>query len=328
MKRPRLIAMKSVCRMAVACLWLVGVHAMAAEAYPARPVKIIVPVANGGASDMMARIIAERLGPRLGQPVIVEARPGANSVIAAQYVLGQPADGYTVLLSNSVMTLRTALPKSPYDIRTDFTQVVQVGTGTYILYVNPALPVHSVRELIDYARANPGKLNFASIGIGTATHLCVELLAQLGDFRMVHVPYGGSAKSIQAVVAGDAHAAVDGLALLRGNIDAGKLRALAVTSARRWDIAPDLPGMEEAGVPGYDVKFWIGVSVRKGTPKEIVDRLSTEITHVLQEETVRQAIRKLGTSVTSAPGDELSRIAEREVTMWSDVVRKANITLD
>jgi len=299
-----------------------------AQAYPSKPIRMVIPVAVGGAADSMARIVADRITPRLGQPVIVDNRPGGNSQIGAAYVLAQPADGYTLLESNSVMTLRTAQPKSPYDMRTDFTQVMQIGVGTYVVYVNANLPVRNMRELFAYGRANPGKLNLASVGNGTATHLAIELLAQVGNFKMVHVPYAGSSTSIPAVVAGQADGGVDGWALIRGNVEAGKLRALGVTAAKRIDILADLPGMEESGVPGYDVKFWIGFSVKKGTPKEATDRLSREIGTVLADNQVKASIRNLGTSVTALPGDDLAKVVEQEVTMWGDVMKSANIKLD
>ena len=297
-------------------------------AFPQKPVKIVVPVAAGGGSDLMARHIAERLGPLLGQAVIVENRVGANSVLAAQYALSQPADGHTVMMTNSVMALRTALPNSPYDLRKDFDPLIQVGNGTYILYVNANLPVKNVKELIAYAKANPGKMNFSSIGVGTAVHLCVELLAMRGGFAMTHIPYSGSTTSIAAVMSGDVQASVDALAVLRGQIDAGKVRALAVTSAKRWDLAPEWPGMEEAGVPNFDVTFWIAFAVKAGTPSAINSKLGADIGRVLQDQGVKDYIRKLGTSVTGTPAAELAKITAREVQTWGDVIKSANIKLE
>jgi tripartite-type tricarboxylate transporter receptor subunit TctC len=313
--------------LAITAFCLSATHVLA-QAWPQRPVRLVVPVAAGGGSDQMARLMAEKMTPLIGQPMIVENKAGANSVIAAQYILSQPTDGHTVILSNSVMALRTALPNSPYDMRKDFDAVIQVGSGTYILYVNPKLPVNNVKELIAYARANPGKMNFSSIGVGTAVHLCIELLAQKGGFTMTHVPYSGSATSIPAVIAGDAHASVDALALIKPHADAGRLRVLGVTSAKRWALAPEWPGMEESGVPGYDVNFWIGVAVKKGTPPGITQKLSADFGRVLQEQAVKDFIRKLGTNVTGASAEELTRITEREVQVWGDVVKSANIKLE
>lgn len=205
---------------------------------------------------------------------------------------------------------------------------MQFGIGTYVIYLKANLPVRNVRELFAYGRANPGKLNLASVGNGTATHLAIEMLAQVGNFKMVHVPYAGSSTSIPAVVAGQADGGVDGWALIKGNVDAGKLRALGVTSAKRIDILPHLPGMEESGVPGYDIKFRIGTSVKKGTPKEIVDRLGREIGVVLADPGVKASIANLGTSVTALPGDEPAKVVDQEVTMWTDVITKGNIKLE
>jgi tripartite-type tricarboxylate transporter receptor subunit TctC len=313
---------------ALGALSLSTAFAQGTGAFPQRPVKIVVPVAAGGGSDLMARHIAERLGPLLGQSVIVENRVGANSVLAAQYALSQPADGHTVMMTNSVMALRTTLPNSPYDLRKDFDPLIQVGNGTYILYVNANLPVKNVKELIAYAKGNPGKMNFSSIGVGTAVHLCVELLAMRGGFSMTHIPYSGSTTSIAAVMSGDVQASVDALAVLRGQIDAGKVRALAVTSAKRWDLAPEWPGMEEAGVPNFDVTFWIAFAVKAGTPAAVNSKLGADIGRVLQDQGVKDYIRKLGTSVTGTPAAELAKITAREVQTWSDVIKSANIKLE
>jgi len=221
-----------------------------AQDFPAHPVKLLVGFSPGGGLDISCRHWAQRLSARIGQPVVVENRPGASGELAVKQVIAAKPDGYTLACLSGSNTISSSKPKPPFDIRTDVMPVIQMTHFTFVLYVNPSLPVKTLGELVAYAKANPGKLNYGSVGTGSTPHLAFELLKLHTGVDIVHVPFKGTAQSAAAVIAGDVQVGLDAIAAVKGHVDAGTLRPLAVVSARRTPALPNVPGMEEAGVAG------------------------------------------------------------------------------
>ena len=277
---------------------LLGLFAPAADAqgYPSRPIRLVVPYPPGGPLDIMARAIGQKLAEALGQPVVVDNKPGAGGNIGADLVAKAAPDGYTILMG-AVATHAinpTLYPKIPYDPVKDFTPVAMVAVVPNVLVVNPALPVKSVKELIDFAKARPSYLNFASGSTGSTGHLAGELFNALAGVQMVHIPYKGGAPAMADLLAGQVQLMFDNLANALPQVKAGKLRALAVTTAQRSAFAPDLPTLAEAGVPGFDLTTWFGIFLPGNAPRDIVLRLNTEINKALNAPDMKDRLEKMG----------------------------------
>ncbi|AUL16747.1 tripartite tricarboxylate transporter family receptor [Bordetella bronchiseptica E014] len=304
--------------------------AAVAAPFPDRPVRLVVPYPPGGGADIFARTLSEPLAAQLGQPVIVENRPGANGIIGTDAVARAAPDGYTILLGNSGPNAinQAIYPDLPYDAVDSFEEVSLIGYTTHVLVVNPGVEARSVTELIELARRSPGRLNFASTGQGGTPHLAGELFKLMTGTDMVHVPYKGASPSNADVIAGQVQLTFNTLPPLMTSIKAGKVRALAVTGKQRSQLLPEVPTIDEAGVAGYDVQTWYGIHAPAGTPAAVVDRLNQALVAVLSNAQVRAALVGQGYEVaTSTPG-EFSRMVLDDVAKWQKVVKEARVKVD
>ncbi len=301
--------------------------AAVAQPYPAKPVRWVSPWPPGGANDIFSRAIAQKLTEAFGQPVVVENRPGAAGAIGTEAVAKAPADGYVLTLGSSpTHAIAPSLnPNLPYDPLRDFDAVTLVAVVPNVLVVNPSLPVTSVRELIALAKQRPGTLNFASAGNGTSQHLSAELFKVMAGVNMVHIPYKGTAPALAELLAGQVQLAFDNIPALLPHIQAGRLRALAVTPATRSVALPDLPTVAEAGLPGYDASVWFGVFVPAGTPRPVVLRLHAEIARALAAPDLKGRMAALGAEGAGMGPDEFREFWRKEIPKWAGVVKAADI---
>ncbi|MDO9165828.1 MAG: tripartite tricarboxylate transporter substrate binding protein [Rhodoferax sp.] len=300
-----------------------------AQDYPSKPIRMVLPFPPGGVTDLLARALAEKLAPRLGQPVIVDNKPGAGTVLASDFVARAPADGYTLLMAaSSLGTAPLIYEKVGYDAIKSFAPVTQVASVVHVVVVNPALPVKSVKELIAYAKANPGKLNYSSTGTGTSTHLEGELLKSMAGVYMVHIPYRGSGPALVDLVGGQVNVMIDALGSSGPFIKSGKLRALAVTTAKRSQSIPELPTVAESGVPGYEAMPWLGLVAPAGTPQPVVDRIHREVAKVLEDPELRERFKGWGLDIIGNTPAEFTSFLRRDVDQWARVIKSANIKAD
>ncbi len=300
----------------------------AAQAYPSRPARILVGAAPGGAFDLLARLMGPRLSARLGQPFIIENRPGAGSNIAAEAVVNAPADGYTLLLVSSVNAINATLyDKLNFNFIRDIAPVASIARQPQIMLVNPSFPAKTVPEFIAYAKANPGKISMASAGNGTGPHLSGELFKMMAGVDMVHVPYRGGAPALTDLIGGQVQVMFIGPIEVLEHIKAGRLRALAVTAARRLDVLPDLPTVNDF-VPGYETSSWFGIGAPRNTPTEIVERLNKEVNAGLADPKLKDRIFDLGGSPLVLSPAEFGKFIADETEKWSKVVRFTEAKVD
>ncbi|WP_439811365.1 tripartite tricarboxylate transporter substrate binding protein [Bordetella bronchiseptica] len=309
---------------------MLAAPAAAAAPFPDRPVRLVVPYPPGGGADIFARTLSEPLAAQLGQPVIVENRPGANGIIGTDAVARAAPDGYTILLGNSGPNAinQAIYPDLPYDAVDSFEEVSLIGYTTHVLVVNPGVEARSVTELIELARRAPGRLNFASTGQGGTPHLAGELFKLMTGTDMVHVPYKGASPSNADVIAGQVQLTFNTLPPLMTSIKAGKVRALAVTGKQRSQLLPEVPTIDEAGVAGYDVQTWYGIHAPAGTPAVVVDRLNQALVAVLSNAKVREALVGQGYEVATSTPDAFSRMVRDDVAKWRKVVKEARVKVD
>jgi tripartite-type tricarboxylate transporter receptor subunit TctC len=296
-----------------------------AQAYPSRPVRIVVPFPAAGLSDIVTRLVGQWLSERLGTPFIIENRPGAGSNLGTEVVVNAPPDGYTLLnLSSANATNATIYEKLNFNFIRDIAPVASLVRFPYVLEVSPSVPVKTVPELIAYAKANPGKLSIASAGTGTPAHIAGELFKQTTGIDMVHVPYRGAALALTDLIGGQVQVMIDNMAASLEHIRAGRLRALAVTTATRLEPLPDLPTVGEF-VPGFEASSMNGLGAPKRTPAEIVDKLNKEINAALADPKIKARIADLGlTPLVGSPAD-LEKLIADETEKWGKVIRAANI---
>ncbi len=300
-----------------------------AQTYPGRPVRMIVPYPPGGPTDVLARIVAVKLSEALGQAFSIDNKAGASGMIGSAEVAKAAPDGYTLLGNASIHVINPSLyPKAAFDAIHDFTPVTQLAGVPLILVVNHDLPVKNVRELIAYAKANPGKLNFASSGNAAAPHLAGESFKIAAGVQMQHVPYKGSAPALTDLIGGQVQLMFDSMPSALPHIKVGKLRALAVTTARRSAAVPDLPTVAEAGVPGYDISTWYGLWAPKGTPRDIVERLASETAKILKQPDVRERYAALGAEPVGSTPDEFAAYCRSELTKWAKIVKESGAKAD
>ncbi|KCV64678.1 tripartite tricarboxylate transporter family receptor [Bordetella bronchiseptica 99-R-0433] len=309
---------------------MLAAPAAVAAPFPDRPVRLVVPYPPGGGADIFARTLSEPLAAQLGQPVIVENRPGANGIIGTDAVARAAPDGYTILLGNSGPNAinQAIYPDLPYDAVDSFEEVSLIGYTTHVLVVNPGVEARSVTELIELARRAPGRLNFASTGQGGTPHLAGELFKLMTGTDMVHVPYKGASPSNADVIAGQVQLTFNTLPPLMTSIKAGKVRALAVTGKQRSQLLPEVPTIDEAGVAGYDVQTWYGIHAPAGTPAVVVDRLNQALVAVLSNAKVREALVGQGYEVATSTPDAFSRMVRDDVAKWRKVVKEARVKVD
>lgn len=303
--------------------------AVLAQGYPAKPVRIICPAPAGGNADAVARIIGERLSQALGQSFIVDNKPGAAGNIGAELAAGAPADGYTLVEIITANTINATLyPNLKFDLTRDFVPVGLAATLPLILVVRPALPAASVRELIAYAKANPGKLNYASAGSGTGGHLSAELFKRMAQVEMTHVPYKGSTPAVTDLVGGRVDLFFDGMPSALPHVKAGRLRVLAIGTSRRSATIPDVPTVAEAGLPGFDVNLWLGFMAPAGTPPDVVATLNRAINGAVAEPAVRERFARLGLEPYTASPQEFGALVKSEIPKWAEVVKAAGVRVD
>jgi tripartite-type tricarboxylate transporter receptor subunit TctC len=297
-----------------------------AQDWPKQPIRIVVGFGAGGGTDIAARIVAQPLSELLGQPVVVENRVGGGGTTAAEAVARAPKDGYTALMMSNAHAVSAAVYKTlRYDPIADFQMVSMVGTAGLVLVATPSFPAKDLKEVIAQAKANPGKLNFGSPGVGTTQHFAAEYMKQLAGLDIQHVPYRSTPAALTGLIAGEVQLVVELVQTVQAQIQAGTLRAIAVTSPQRFPAVPDIPTFAESGLPGYDVTSWYGLSFPAGTPSTIVERTNTALRSLLATEAVRTQILKVGALVRSSTPDELKAHIADEITKWKAVREKANI---
>ena len=313
----------------LAGLAAIGSSTAAAQTYPAKPARLIVGFPPGGGSDALARIVAAGLTERFGQQMLVDNKAGANTIVATQYVQSQPADGYTLLFVSASFAINPSIYKLTYNIEKDFTPVSIVAIVPLLLITPPNLPVNSVKDLIAMAKSQPGKLTFASFGAGSAGHLAGEMLVAMTGTDMIHVPYKGSAPAVADVMGGRVTMMLPGIGSAINLAREGKLKALAVSTAKRVTAAPDIPTVAESGVPGYDVATWESIQAPAGTPADVVAKLNAAIRDVVAAKDVRQKMINLGfePDATRSPA-EAQQFVRSEMNKWGRVVRERNIKVD
>ncbi len=315
----------------LACLCAVALSPVpaAAQAWPDKPIKFVMSAPAGSSIDVLGRTIADKLKDRLGQPVIVENKPAAGGTVATAEVAKSAPDGYTMLLAfNGPLSITPLLSKVPYDVQKDLAPVIITSSQPNVLAVTSQLPVKSVQELVAYARANPGKLNFASVGNGSSSHLNAELLKSLAGIDIVHIPFNGSPPAVTATIQNETQMIFAVMQPLQPQIQAGKLRALAVTSAKRFPLLPDLPTIAESGYPGFEALAWNGVLVPVATPKAVVQRLNSEINAVLKDPEVVQKMHASGFDLVGGTPEEFGVLIKSESEKWAPVIRKAGVKIE
>jgi tripartite-type tricarboxylate transporter receptor subunit TctC len=301
-----------------------------AQAYPARNVRLIIGYPPGGSADITARLTAQWLSERLGQPVIVENRPGAATNLATEAVVRAPADGYTLLLvapANAINATLYEKDKLSFNFLQDIVPVAGIIRFPNVVVVNPSLPIKTIPELIAYAKANPGKLNMASSGNGSTIHMSGELFKMLTGINMVHVPYRGGAPALTDLIAGQVHVMFDNVPTSAEHVKAGKLRGLAVTSAARSDVLPDLPMVADF-LPGYEASAWYGLGAPKGTPAEFIDKVNTAMNAVLADPKSKARFADLGASLLPGSPAEFGKLVADETEKWGKVVKFAGVRPD
>lgn len=308
---------------------VLGYSATASAAYPDHPIKMVVGFSAGGTTDTVARIVAKEMSEALGQTVVVDNRPGAGSNIASELVARSDPDGYTLYMVAVTSAINQTLYKNlRFNLIDDFTPVALAVRVPNVLVVNPKVPVKSVKELVDYAKANPGKLNFASSGSGTSIHMAGELFKQSAGIDAVHIPYKGSAPAMADLIGGQVDYMFDNMPSAWPHVEAGSLRALAVTTADRSKTAPDLPTMQESGFPSFDVSSWFGVIAPKGTPDDIINKLNEVMLAALAKPQVQESLEDLGAVPAKTTPAEFGAFIKSEVEGWAKVVKASGATVD
>jgi len=322
--------MNIVVRLLLLMLPLAVASLVYAQPYPVKSIRVIVPYPAGGGTDIVARIVTARLSERLGQQAVIDNRGGAAGTIGADMAAKAPADGYTLLLTtNAPLTINPHLHRSlSYDPVRDFAPITLVASSPYVLVVHPRLPVASVRELIALARKRPGELNYASSGNGAATHLSGVLFANMARINIVHVPYKGSAPAVTDLIAGQVQMRFSSIPPALPHVRSGRLRALAVTSARRFSVLPDMPTVAESGLPGYEVDSWYGLLAPAGTPEAIVARLNTEIVGGLQLPEVKARLEADGSQAVGTSAQRFASIVSGDLKRWGPVVRDSGARIE
>jgi tripartite-type tricarboxylate transporter receptor subunit TctC len=305
-----------------------GAFGAQAQTYPSKPVKIVVGFAPGGGSDFAARVIAQQLTERMKNQVIVENKPGAGSLIGAEYVIKSAPDGYTLLLTPASYTVNPSVYKLSFDPLNDITPIAQISKGPYVVAVHPSVPAKTLKELVAYAKANPGKLSYASSGNGAHIHVATEYFLYTAGINIVHVPYKGTGPALNDTVGGQVQMIFGSVATALQYVKSGRLRPLAVTTPKRIAAAPDVPTVAESGYPGWEVTNWHGLVGPKGLPKEIVQRLNKEVNVAVHSPDMVKVLSGDGLEPAGGTPEDLAALLKAEVARWAQVVKRANIKLD
>ncbi len=300
-----------------------------AQGYPNRPVKIIVPFGAGGPADIYARVLGQRLQEPLGQPFVVENRPGGGSVVGTDAVAKSPADGYTLLLMSNTHTVNeTLIPNKPFVLLRDLAPVAPINYSDLLLVVHPSVAAGNLQELIALAKSQPGKMNYASSGPGTPYHMAGELFKSMAGIDVVHVPYKGSDGARVGILGGQVQMMFDAITTMAPNVRAGKLKGFGTSGRARSSVLPETPTVSEAGVPGYEATIWLGVMAPAGTPRPIVERLNAEITRITGSTEVKEAWAKQGATAMSMTPEQFGQYLRDDIAKWARVIAQAGIKLD
>lgn len=313
----------------IACSGLLSATGASAQNYPARAVRFIIPQSAGSATDTVARMIGSRLAEKFGQPVVPENRSGAGGVIGAEITSKAAPDGYTITIVSATHTVNPSLRRNlPYDTVADFAPVTMATAQPYVMLAHPSLPAKNVKELVALARTRPGQINYASSGAGTLGHLGFELLKTSANISMVHVPYKGIVPAITDIVGGHVSLLYSTVVSGMPQVNAGKLRALAVSSIKRAQVAPNVPTVAESGFPGYDVSGWYGILVPAKTPVDIINRLNSEIVAILRSPAATERLAADGSEAVGNTPEQFGAHIKSEIIKWGKVVKAAGITAD
>ena len=296
--------------------------------YPSKPIKLIVPVPPGGGVDLLARVIGQKMGEGLGVPVVIENKPGASAAIGTDMLAKSPPDGYTIMMAYTAHATNPLLSKLPYDTDKDFTAVAFVGYIPLVLVTNPGFPANSVKDIVAMAKAKPGSVQYASGGAGAGAHLSGELLKQMANVDITHVPYKGNAPALNDVIGGQVPFMFDTLPTSLPLVKAGKLKALAVTTEKRTPLAPDIPTMVEQGWPGFVISAWYAVLAPAGTPKDVVARLNAEINKAAKDPELQKRMADQGIELVGGSPEEAQKFIDSEVVRWRAVIKEKGITAE
>ena len=300
------------------------------DAYPTKPVRLVVPYPAGGSGDVMARLIGQKLSELWGQQVVIDNRPGANGIIGTNMAAKSPPDGYTLYeATDGPVSINPSLyTKMPYDWKTDFVPVSQVALLNQALLVNSALPARSVQELVALAKKKPGQLNYGSMGAGSSPHLGAEMFKAAAEIDMTHVPYSGSSQAVTGLIAGEVSAFFVGISTAAPFVQSGKVRALAVTSKQRSEVLPDVPTFAESGFPNLELSIWFGILAPAGTPPAIVAKVNADVRKVLEDPGLRSALQSRGFEPRSSSSEELRTLIEKDQDRWGALIKKLGLKLD
>ena len=317
-------------RTVVAVLCWLAFGAAVAQGYPNHAVKVIVPWPTGQATDIAARVVAQKLQEALGQPFVIDNKPGAGGAIGSEAVVKSPADGYTLLAASSgPLSIMPHLQKVPYEPLKDLAPISLVAATPFALVVNPSFPANNAKEFIALVRANPGKYTFSSSGTGATAHLFTELFNSMAGLQARHIPYKGTAPALTDIMNGQVSYTIETVAATAGHIKSGRLKTFGVSTARRTAALPDVPPLAEtADLPQYDVAAWIGYAAPAGTPREVLVRLSSEITKALQSEELKERMANIGLDPVASTPEEMATFMKREQERYGDIIRKANIKIE
>ena len=319
--------MRIITAFAIGCFFLLAQSVAAAQAYPTKPVRIIVPFSPGGPTDIVARIVGQKLSEAFEKPVVIDNRAGAGGTLGASMVAKSAPDGYTLLLCSSGPTVVSPglQDKMPYDTLRDFAPITLVLSFPYILMVNPSFPAQSVKELIAIAQAKPGQLNYGSAGTGTAGHLASELFRSMTKTNMVHVPYKGASVAAVDLISGQLQLLLEPAASALPRVRGGNVRALGVSSMRRFSLLPDVPTINESGVPGYEASVWYGMCAPAGTPRDIVARLNRETVKGVSSTETKERLVSLGAELATNSPEQFRTFIGNELRKWSRVINETGV---
>lgn len=318
--------LKYACALALTA-FAVGAAAQSQQSYPNRPVRLVVPFPPGGGADNLARMLQDRLTQRLGQQVIIDNRAGANGNIGMEIVARAPADGYTMVITSvGTWAVNPSLYKLSFDAIKDFAPIIQISSSPGVLVVHPSLPVKNVKELVALAKAQPGKLDYGSAGVGGFGHISAVVFTQMTGTRMVHIPYKGAGPALMDLLAGQIQVLFNDATATMPHLKSGRMRALAVTSIKRMPVLSELPTIDEAGVKGYDNSAWMAIAAPAGTPKEIIARLNSDLSAILRLPDIQEKSAALGAVIIGGTPEQLADYLKSEIAKFARVVKDAKIT--
>jgi tripartite-type tricarboxylate transporter receptor subunit TctC len=299
------------------------------QGYPARPVKVVVPFAVGGPADIYGRFIGAKLSETLGHPFVIENRPGGGSIVGTDAVVKSPADGYTLLVMSNTHTVNeTLIPKKPFELMKDLAPISGINSSDLLLVIHPSVAANNLREFIALAKSQPGKLNYASSGPGTPYHMAGELFKYMAGVDIVHVPHKGSDQARTAILGGQVQMMFDAITTMAGQARAGKVKALGTSGQHRSAITPEIPTVAEAGVPGYEATIWLGLMAPAGTPRPILDRLSSEVNKVVNSPEVKETWGKQGAAPMGMTVDQFDKFLRQDIQKWSKLVKDTGMKVD